>query len=361
MRLSSPAGYGHRGDRARSTSANQPLNDMHTGSSVRALIHTARRRSRRALNAFVDALWPGRCAAMGTLLQPGEEPPFSSEVDATLRPLGWLTSWPSQLTAVDAVWAAYTWGPALGVAVRGWKYHRRRAIGRGLAGRLRRRLGLVWPPPSRPELARTSGEPVHVVPVPLHPARVRERGFEQTRVLASAVADALPAARCAHSALVRTRDTPPQAGLGAEARVRNVEGAFTVGELPPGPVVLVDDVLTTGATANAAALALREHGVETIILVTLAHAEPETPGHLAELSLTFDRDRNPDRNPDPGREQGLVPEPDVETGTRSPARPVAADASTARRTPAVAVGAGNGTRDRSDVHAPSIAETVVLR
>jgi ComF family protein len=110
-----------------------------------------------------------------------------------------------------------------------------------------------------------------LVPVPLHPRRQRERGFNQSELLAREIARrTVPVAP---GALVRRQDTRPQTGLSAAARRANVKGAFAVRQrarVAGRPVVLVDDVFTTGATAQACARALREAGATDVRLLTMA-------------------------------------------------------------------------------------------
>lgn len=108
------------------------------------------------------------------------------------------------------------------------------------------------------------------VPVPLHRARERTRGFNQARELARHLG--LPVI----DGLVRTRRTPPQADLPAAKRQGNVKGAFAASRLAAAldglVVVLVDDVSTTGATLNACAAPLVAAGVKEVRALTAAHA-----------------------------------------------------------------------------------------
>ncbi|MCZ6904951.1 MAG: ComF family protein [Acidobacteria bacterium] len=114
-----------------------------------------------------------------------------------------------------------------------------------------------------------------VVPVPLHRARKRERGFNQAEALAAGVARSLGLSLNS-GILHRIRPTPPQTGLSYGARRRNVQGAFEVRgrSLRGQPVLLVDDVMTTGATAHACAMRLKQAGAEKVLVLTLARAEP---------------------------------------------------------------------------------------
>jgi ComF family protein len=108
-----------------------------------------------------------------------------------------------------------------------------------------------------------------VVPVPLHPRRLRERGFNPAGLLSRSVAR-VAESRAAPRALRRIRDTPSQTGLDRVARRRNVAGAFVCSTPPPRTVWLVDDVVTTGATLSECARVLRRHGARRIVAVCLA-------------------------------------------------------------------------------------------
>lgn len=113
-----------------------------------------------------------------------------------------------------------------------------------------------------------------IVPVPLHYTRLVMRGFNQSAWLAQAVGQA-SGRRVSVDALKRKRRTPSQAGLSTRARRRNVTGAFDVRasrrKLVEGRrVLLVDDVLTTGATLNACVRALKRAGARQIDVLVLA-------------------------------------------------------------------------------------------
>ncbi len=114
-----------------------------------------------------------------------------------------------------------------------------------------------------------------LVPVPLHPRRRRERGFNQAELLAGELARRLDL-ELAPVALVRRADTPTQTGLSAAQRRRNVAGAFAVrcrAQIAGRVIVLVDDVVTTGATARACAQALRDAGAKAVRLLSAARVE----------------------------------------------------------------------------------------
>jgi len=111
--------------------------------------------------------------------------------------------------------------------------------------------------------------PERVVPVPLHRRRLRARGFNPACGVARVLARER-GLRLAPLALERVRDTPSQTLLDRRGRVGNVRGAFRATRPVPGHVWLVDDVVTTGATLEAAARALRRAGARRIVALCLA-------------------------------------------------------------------------------------------
>jgi len=112
-----------------------------------------------------------------------------------------------------------------------------------------------------------------VIPIPLHPRRERQRGFNQAAVIARSIGSwlGLPVNE---GSLIRVKATSPhRAGTTARQRARSLEGAFKVRALRPikdRNVLLVDDVTTTGATAREAATTLLQAGAKAVGLVTIA-------------------------------------------------------------------------------------------
>ena len=126
------------------------------------------------------------------------------------------------------------------------------------------------------------GEPCVVVPVPLSPARRRERGFNQAEDLADGVAESCGLE--VRGVLARGGGDRRQAGAGIRGRAANVQGRFRAIARPGagrGRVILVDDVLTTGATALACVDALSQAGFTHIGVLTFARTlrTKRGPGH----------------------------------------------------------------------------------
>jgi|Deesub1362A_J573_1020465.scaffolds.fasta_scaffold00663_4 ComF family protein len=115
-----------------------------------------------------------------------------------------------------------------------------------------------------------------IIPVPLHGRRLRQRGFNQSALIARYVSKGLGRPLLVNS-LVRTRDTLPQAGLSANERRRNIRGAFSVNErglIYKKRIMLIDDVMTTGATVMECSRTLKEAGAGDIYVFTLALSSP---------------------------------------------------------------------------------------
>ncbi len=112
-----------------------------------------------------------------------------------------------------------------------------------------------------------------VVPVPLHSVRIKERGFNQSCLIAAELCKRY-SLTLNDNLLVRVRDTKPQTGYDTELRMRNVKSAFrTISECRGINVLLVDDVRTTGATLHACAKALKKAGCCRVYAATACYAD----------------------------------------------------------------------------------------
>ena len=194
-------------------------------------------------------------------------PPKCSACDAPVRAMAAFCPdcaraiEPARSEDPDAI-AAFVYGGPMARSIVRFKYEKRPDLAHPLGD-------LLW---RSVEDRSGSLRDAIVIPVPLHPSRLAERGYNQAALLGGRVAGRL-GARLVTRALVRHRDTARQATLGALARTTNVAGAFRVAQphLVCGRgVLLIDDVRTTGSTLNSSAASLWEAGVSRVTTAVLA-------------------------------------------------------------------------------------------
>jgi ComF family protein len=227
------------------------------------------------LGPLLDVFFPPRCAACRELLPPVDEPgvigALCASCEMILEPIAescarcGLPGSPGDRCesclqhppAFDQARAAFLYGGAIADVLHHFKYEDHSELAGPLAD----------------HVAALDLPDVDVVaPIPLHAARRRQRTYDQALYLARAVArqrgwpfDA--------GLLTRIRPTPRQVGQHREERAANVRGAFRASERAQGrTVLLVDDVVTTGATASECARALKNAGARRVIVASVARA-----------------------------------------------------------------------------------------
>jgi ComF family protein len=171
---------------------------------------------------------------------------------------------------LDRARAVLVYGEAAKAIALRLKYGRRVGLARLMAAQMARHL----PAADRADML--------IVPVPLHRWRLWSRGFNQSALIADRLGRfaGLPVEK---EALVRKRRTPPLRGMGPRARARTVKGAFGIAAARPDfardrIVILIDDVHTTGATAEACARVLRRAGARAVHLLCWARVLPDAQG-----------------------------------------------------------------------------------
>lgn len=205
-------------------------------------------------DALLALLFPDRCASCGCF-----GALFCPTCQSALRPYPAAHPPPH----IDDASVSFIYGGPLREALHSFKYSRVRRMADPLGDLLAAHLR------ARPLPADA------LLPVPLHPRRLAERGFNQSEELARCLSRTLGLPLLT-TGLTRTRDTEHQARLDACTRQTNMRDAFVWQHSapPPARVLLVDDVLTTGATVGACAQALRAAGTREVRAIALARSKP---------------------------------------------------------------------------------------
>jgi ComF family protein len=204
---------------------------------------------------LLDLLWPPRCPACDRALGRVRGLCETCRDSLLTSPVAIARAGLRARAAWSQARAAFLYGGQLAVAILRAKTVR--------DGALARELGRI--------VASVLPEHDLAVPVPLHPRRLRARGFNQSAELLRG-AGAGPTV----GLLVRMRDTPPQTGRPRWFRLHNVRGAFEVrvpARVRGRRVLLLDDVMTTGATADACARALARAGAAAVTVLVLARVQ----------------------------------------------------------------------------------------
>ncbi|MDY6783550.1 MAG: ComF family protein [Cyanobacteriota bacterium] len=170
--------------------------------------------------------------------------------------------WPEELPA-------FAWGMYDGLlkrAIAALKYENHPELAQPLGFHLGK-AWLDWP-------NSTSLKNATVVPIPMHPKKLQQRGFNQAELIGRSFCQ-YTRLKLQPSGLERARETEAMFGLSQRDRATNVAGAFILGKsfqrrLPRSPILLLDDIYTTGATARSAAQTLSQQGIEVLGIVAVA-------------------------------------------------------------------------------------------
>jgi len=162
------------------------------------------------------------------------------------------------------VWGNY--GGSLKRAIAALKYDNQQQLARPLG----HWLGRAW----LNSPAATRAKKLTVVPIPMHPIKRKQRGYNQAELIAQNFCD-VTGYKQQPLGLERIRETEAQFGLSAQARERNLVDAFVIGKSfhkhpPNSPVLLIDDIYTTGATVRSAVQILRKQGIQVYGVAAIA-------------------------------------------------------------------------------------------
>jgi ComF family protein len=245
------------------------------------------------LTGIEDILFPPRCAVCGELMEHDYSAPLCLNCMKGIRfivsPLCLCCGIPfpaeqendhlcSQCLADRKPYAVArsvaTYEGTILTAIHMFKYHKKTGIGKALGNIMADFVSGIW----------DMNAFDLIIPVPLHIKRLRERGFNQSAILARVLSRRFKIALDV-SSLRRTLFTPPQVGLGRKERSVNVKGAFSVTSqdtISGKRILLIDDVYTTGSTLLECSRVLLEAKAEAVAVLTMARAVGENDAKEGE-------------------------------------------------------------------------------
>jgi ComF family protein len=195
--------------------------------------------------------------------------PFASESSLLYSPDHLCSECKSTKTYFDKAMAIGPYDGTLAEAIHLFKYNGKKGLGLPL-GRIM--IDYIKSNPSLFPLELAERSPLTILPVPLHPKRLREREFNQSLLLAKEISKTLKIPLIKDN-LQRIRWTRPQIELKGEERLKNVKGAFSLKDpktIEGKSLLLIDDVYTTGATVRECSKVLKKAGAEKVYVFTLA-------------------------------------------------------------------------------------------
>ncbi|MCL2576912.1 MAG: ComF family protein [Defluviitaleaceae bacterium] len=241
---------------------------------------------KEAMKALLDWVYPPVCISCRTLLPLNESRRFICEpcenlFEPIITPFCEKCGAPTQVESKHCAScfgknfifeqnrAAFTYDELIRDLLHQMKFHNKKRVAQG--------LGLFW---AMQFSQKDLQEDFTLVPMPMHQKKQRERGFNQAEILTAALSKKLGYPM--ENILIRTHDTPPQAGLHPSQRAENVKDVFAIrkNEIVEGKkIILTDDIFTTGSSLNECAKTLKNAGASKILCMTLAIAVKNTNKH----------------------------------------------------------------------------------
>ncbi|MFC1480349.1 ComF family protein [Candidatus Omnitrophota bacterium] len=214
----------------------------------------------KLLGSYINILLPSSCAACGKSLAAYPLPvcPRCLRLILAKNPPAIQSS-----NHLKKIWSCRPYEDVVRECIKKFKY------------REKRHMMIVFENMIRKFLSENNlpSDPVDlIVPVPLHPIRRHARGYNQSELISEALSGRFSAPVCSH-ALIKTKNTVPQMGLSRKNRIKNLKNSFAVVDrlyLVGKSILLVDDIMTTGATLDTCAVTLLGAGVKEVFAFTLA-------------------------------------------------------------------------------------------
>jgi len=217
------------------------------------------RAAKVACRTILDFLYPPRCPICDAFIK--DDVDVCSDCELSFVRIGVALNFPHiRNLQFDACYAPFIYEGRIKDAIHGFKY----------AARLDRER--FFSDEIRANIADLSFDVV--VPVPMHGSKLRRRGFNQSALLARRIAKDMRK-KFDRSSLIKLSDVHPQVGLERNDRIKNVKGSFAIAEKSVGifrdkAVLIVDDVITTGATVNECARIIKRDGAKLVYATAIA-------------------------------------------------------------------------------------------
>jgi ComF family protein len=241
---------------------------------------------RQLFDGLIDLVFPRNCALCRSYAPstdkdplcpqchakvPYNFPPFCARCSRHLKDFskeGLCPDCQKRIPDFDLAWGFTLYEPPVTELVQDFKFRNKTALRKTF-----RTISQTFLDRYRTSLGRFQG----LIPIPLSPVRERERGYNQARLLAESLSQ-LTGISCVTDVLVRDKHAPQQSSLGEKERWTNIKGAFKINPafaqklLHNKDLLIVDDLLTTGATASEAARTLKAAGAGRVGVIALAIA-----------------------------------------------------------------------------------------